>query len=101
MPAHDSLSPGHMSRPSGKDTETSHPDTLEQRVLDVLENLRPSLRADGGDIELLGVDGDTGLVRVRLTGACRSCSASLVTLTMGVEAQLLRDVPEVREVIAE
>jgi Fe-S cluster biogenesis protein NfuA len=73
----------------------SSPDILYQieRVLE--EQVRPDLRTDGGDIELVGMDEDR-IVQVRLTGACRGCSSSLMTLTMRVESVVKAAVPEIR-----
>ena len=70
---------------------------LHDRVLSAIQDVRPSLQADGGDIELVSVS-DDGIVNVRLTGACGSCSYSLMTLKQGVEAYLKKTVPEVKEV---
>lgn len=70
---------------------------LNERVLAAIQDVRPSLQADGGDIELVSVD-DEGIVKVRLTGACGSCPYSLMTLKQGVEAYLKKIVPEVKEV---
>ena len=58
---------------------------LHDRVLSAIQDVRPSLQADGGDIELVSVS-DDGIVKVRLTGACGSCPYSLMTLKQGVEA---------------
>lgn len=71
---------------------------LGDRVSTVLERLRPMLRNDGGDIELLGID-KHGVVRVRLLGACVGCPSSSMTLTMGIERNLRELVPEVTRVI--
>ena len=71
-----------------------------EEVQCVLDELRPNLQADGGDVELTGVDEKKGIVRVRLTGACRGCPMSQLTLQMGIERILKRDVPEVKKVIA-
>ena len=60
--------------------------------------MRPSLQADGGDIELVSVS-DDGIVRVRLTGACGSCPMSVMTLKQGVETYLKKMVPEVTSVV--
>jgi Fe-S cluster biogenesis protein NfuA len=60
--------------------------------------VRPSLQADGGDIELVSVS-DDGIVRVRLTGACGSCPMSVMTLKQGVETYLKKMVPEVTSVV--
>lgn len=64
-----------------------------ERVLD--ERVRPDLRADGGDIVVVGIDPDN-IVQVRLTGACQGCASSIVTLSMRVEATLKALVPEIR-----
>ena len=64
-----------------------------EAVLD--EHIRPGLRADGGDVELVGIDDDR-IVQVRMRGACQGCPSSAMTLTMGIEATLKAHVPEVR-----
>jgi Fe-S cluster biogenesis protein NfuA len=61
-----------------------------------LDKIRPALRADGGDIEL--VDVVDGIVKVRLTGACGGCPMSQMTLKMGVEKVLKQQIPEVKSV---
>jgi Fe-S cluster biogenesis protein NfuA len=71
---------------------------LEQAVRIALEDIRPQLQADGGDIEFISVS-DDGKVLVSLTGACGSCPMATLTLKMGVEAHLLKTVPGVTEVI--
>lgn len=70
---------------------------LNERVKLAIQDVRPSLQADGGDIELVSVSED-GIVKVRLTGACGSCPYSVMTLKQGVEAYLKKTVPEVKEV---
>ncbi|UCC34108.1 MAG: NifU family protein [Candidatus Bathyarchaeota archaeon] len=72
--------------------------TVEDQVEKALEELRPRLQADGGDIELLGVD--QGVVKVRLKGACAGCPMSTMTLKMGVEQHLKKKIPEVVRVEA-
>lgn len=67
-------------------------------VRKAIEDVRPSLQADGGDIELVSVE-DDGTVKVRLTGACGSCPMSTFTLKQGVEAYLKKMIPEVKEVV--
>lgn len=62
-----------------------------------LEKVRPSLQADGGDVEFVDVT-DDGVVKVRLTGACGGCPMSQMTLTNGVERVLKEDVPKVKKV---
>jgi Fe-S cluster biogenesis protein NfuA len=73
--------------------------SFEDRVRDVLDELRPALRADGGDIALVLADEASGRVEVHLTGACRTCAASSLTMSMGVEARLRERIPTVRSVI--
>ena len=73
--------------------------SVHERVRGVIDQIRPLLQADGGDIELVGVDED-GVVSVRLQGACQGCPGAAMTLKMGVERHLKEKVPEVREVVA-
>ena len=74
-------------------------DGLNARVKEVIEAIRPLLQADGGDVELVSVDGD-GKVSVRLQGACKGCPGAVMTLKMGIERHLREKVPEVSEVVA-
>ncbi|MGA6992911.1 MAG: NifU family protein [Candidatus Deferrimicrobiaceae bacterium] len=64
----------------------------------VLEKIRPALQADGGDVELVDVEG--GVVKVRLTGACGGCPMATVTLKNGIEALLKKEIPSVDQVIS-
>ena len=64
----------------------------------VLEKIRPALQADGGDVELVDVEG--GVVKVRLTGACGGCPMASVTLKNGIEALLKKEIPSVDQVIS-
>ncbi len=73
---------------------------MEDKVRQVIDQIRPFLQQDGGDIELVGVEESTGVVSVRLEGACKGCPGAQMTLKMGVERQLKEKVPEVTEVIA-
>lgn len=73
--------------------------TLTERVQAVIDRIRPLLHADGGDIELVGVD-EEGVVSVRLQGACKGCPGAAMTLKMGVERHLREQVPEVKSVTA-
>ena len=72
---------------------------MREDVERALNEIRPFLQADGGDLELVEVTED-GVVKVRLTGACGSCPFSQMTLKMGVEQALKKMVPSVREVVA-
>ncbi len=65
---------------------------------EALDMLRPAIEADGGDLEFLGVS-EEGVVTVKLTGACETCPLSVVTLTAGIEALLLKRVPGVSGVV--
>lgn len=75
------------------------PTEINRHLLDqVLDAIRPSLQADGGDMELVDVDDETGTVTLRLSGACSGCPLSSVTLSMGVERILKEHVPGVQRV---
>ncbi len=69
---------------------------MKERVQEVLDRIRPALQADGGDVELVDVEG--GVVKVRLVGACAGCPMSQMTLTNGVERVLKQEIPEVERV---
>jgi Fe-S cluster biogenesis protein NfuA len=73
-------------------------ETLEKRVHTALEEIRPRIKADGGDIELVAVEG--GIVKVRLKGACAGCPMSAMTLKQGVEEFVKTKVPEILKVEA-
>ncbi|MDX2359174.1 MAG: NifU family protein [Crocinitomicaceae bacterium] len=73
---------------------------IEVKVLEALEQLRPFLLADGGDMELVEIRDDATVV-VRLLGSCQSCSMSMMTLKAGLEEAVKKAAPEVKEVIAE
>ena len=70
--------------------------TLEN-VETVLDELRPFLKADGGNVEVVEIDGP--IVKVRLQGACGSCPSSTMTLKMGIERKMRESIPEVSEVV--
>lgn len=72
---------------------------MREQVESVLNEIKPSLQADGGDVELIDVSED-GVIQVRLTGACRNCPMSQLTLKMGIERILKEKVPEVKEVVS-
>ncbi|HUU23014.1 MAG TPA: NifU family protein [Phycisphaerae bacterium] len=73
---------------------------VTDRVQVVIDEIRPLLQADGGDIELVSVDEAAGVVSVRLQGACKGCPGAAMTLKMGVERFLRERVSEVKEVVA-
>lgn len=69
---------------------------MEEKVKTALEKIRPALQADGGDVELVEVK--DGIVRVRLTGACKGCPMASMTLANGIERILKEEIPEVKKV---
>ena len=73
-------------------------DDIITKVQTVLNEIRPQLQADGGDIEL--VDVDHGIVKVKLKGACAGCPMSTMTIQWGVEKQLKKKIPEIVKVEA-
>lgn len=80
-------------------TEQRAPTTLA-RIEELLDSIRPAIRSDGGDIELVRFDEDSGLVQLRMVGACYACPMSMLTLKAGIEQRLRMQVPEVRAVEA-
>ena len=71
---------------------------MKEKVEAALNKIRPALMADGGNVEL--VDVTDGVVKVRLTGACGGCPMSQMTLKMGIERHLKKEVPGVKEVVS-
>ncbi|MGI6567777.1 MAG: NifU family protein [Firmicutes bacterium] len=69
---------------------------MQEQVQKVLEQIRPQLQADGGDVKLVSVE--DGVVRVQLQGACAGCPMSTMTLKNGIERILKQQIPEVKEV---
>jgi len=72
---------------------------MKEKVEATLSRIKPALQADGGDVELVEVTPE-GVVKVKLTGACAGCPMSQMTLKMGIESQLKKEVPEVTEVVS-
>jgi len=73
---------------------------MRDEVQKVIDEIRPMLQADGGDLELVGVNEETGVVSVRLQGACKGCPGAQMTLKMGVERKLKEQIPAVTSVEA-
>ena len=71
---------------------------MREKVEEILEMVRPSLIADGGNVEL--VDVTDGVVKLKLTGACAGCPMSTMTLKDGIERILKQEIPEVKEVVS-
>ena len=72
---------------------------MKDEVQKVIDTIRPSLQADGGDVELVDVSED-GIVKVKLTGACQGCPMSQMTLKMGIEKMIKKQIPDIKEVVA-
>jgi Fe-S cluster biogenesis protein NfuA len=70
------------------------------KIEQVLDSIRPALRSDGGDVELIDFDEEDGVVQLRLMGACGSCPVSSLTLRQGIERRLMLAVPEVKGIHA-
>lgn len=79
--------------------ENTTPSELEKKVLNVLDQIRPYLQQDGGDIRFIGLTSEN-VVNVELTGACGSCPYSIITLKNGVETAIRRAIPEIKSVEA-
>jgi Fe-S cluster biogenesis protein NfuA len=71
-----------------------------EKIEAVIDEIRPAVRADGGDVELVSYDPEEGRVELRLVGACHSCPYSLLTLKGGIEHRLRNALPEVKTVVA-
>lgn len=71
---------------------------MREKVEEILNQIRPSLQADGGDVELVEVDEPSGTVKLRLKGACAGCPMSQMTLAFGIERVLKEKVPQVKKV---
>jgi Fe-S cluster biogenesis protein NfuA len=73
-------------------------EAIKERVEKALEKIRPYLVADGGDISIVDITDDM-VVRVEMKGACNGCPFSMQTLKAGVEIAIIKEVPEIREVV--
>lgn len=73
---------------------------MREKVEAALDKIRPALKADGGNVELIDVTED-GVVKVKLTGACGGCPMSQMTLKSGIEKVVKQEVPEVKKVVSE
>jgi Fe-S cluster biogenesis protein NfuA len=68
---------------------------MKEKVQKAIDLIRPSLQADGGDVELIDVSSD-GVVKVKLTGACQGCPMSQMTLKMGIEKIIKSQLPDIK-----
>jgi Fe-S cluster biogenesis protein NfuA len=73
--------------------------SLQDKIVEVIDTIKPMLQNDGGDIEFVSLEEDN-TVKVRLQGACKGCPGAQMTLKMGVERLLKERVPDVKEVVA-
>ena len=73
---------------------------LESKIKKAIEKVRPNLQADGGDIKFVGWYPETGIVQVSLVGMCAHCPMAQMTLKQGIEEEIKKVVPEVKEVIS-
>ncbi len=71
---------------------------MQEKVEEALDQIRPALMRDGGNVELVEVN--DGVVKVKLTGACGGCAMATMTLKMGIERLLKQEIPEIKEVVA-
>jgi len=71
----------------------------KEKVESILEKVRPSIQADGGDVELINIREDN-VIEVRLKGTCNGCPMATLTLKAGIERLIKEEIPEVKEVIA-
>lgn len=78
-----------------------HPDSVDSRVEQALESVRPFLAQHGGDVELLGIDDELGAVKLRLLGSCDGCPSSALTLQGAVETAILEAAPEIVHIVVE
>lgn len=79
--------------------EANDESTFTDKVAEIIESIRPSLQAHGGDVELMGIEEDN-TVNVRLQGACQGCPGATMTMKMGIERILKDRLPEVKQVVA-
>ena len=73
---------------------------MKEKIAEVLAQIRPALQADGGDVELVDVNADEGIVKLKLKGACAGCPMATMTLQHGIERILKEKIPELKEVLA-
>ena len=76
------------------------PNTVETQIEEILESIRPALKADGGDVEFVRFNEEGGVVELRLLGACEDCPISMMTLKEGIEQRLKSGIPSITEVQA-
>ncbi len=73
---------------------------MQKKIVKALDKIRPTLQADGGDVKFNEFNEKTGIVKVKLVGMCAHCPMSQITLKQGIEEEIKKEVPKVKEVIA-
>jgi len=73
---------------------------MKEKIEKALDQIRPMLQADGGDVRFISFDEKTGKLKIELMGACSHCPMSHITLTQGIEEAIKKEVPEVKEIEA-
>ncbi len=73
---------------------------MRRRVEEALDKVRPAMRADGGDAEVVACDEEKGSVSIQMLGACKGCPLSQLDFAYAIESLIRREVPEVREIVA-
>ncbi len=89
-----------MTEETQKNNPPAEESGFEQQVRITVQEIRPALQAHGGDVELVDTDESSGVVSVKLTGACAGCPMATMTLKQGVEKHLKSRIPQVKEVQA-
>jgi Fe-S cluster biogenesis protein NfuA len=90
----------HPPKTKSNNSQKGDSNRLKEKVQAALDKIRPALQADGGDVELVDVKEQTGVVMLRLTGHCAGCPMSQMTLKNGIERVLKSEIPEVKTVLA-
>jgi len=73
---------------------------MQEKIKKALEKVRPQLQADGGDVHFVSFNKETGVLKVGLSGMCTHCPMAGFTLKQGIEAEVKKAVPEVKEVVS-
>ncbi len=73
--------------------------SINEEIANSLDQLRPALQRDGGDVEFVEYESDTGILKVRLMGACRGCPYSQMTLSQGIKRALQQNFPQLTDVV--
>ncbi|MHA1993114.1 MAG: NifU family protein [Candidatus Hodarchaeales archaeon] len=74
--------------------------SIKDQIVSNLEQIRPALQRDGGDVEYVDYDVDSGILKVRLMGTCRGCPYSQMTLSNGIKARLQQNFPDLKDVVS-